>query len=109
MSDLYTILKKALSEGRKIERTTDTSSGDENLIIDGMLAYGSAIENGCTESIIAEPTLVMFGAGHVSKALYDLVVLQGMRTKNGSLFLKGTSDHSRSFCGKNMMFHLLTS
>ena len=80
MSDLYTILKKALSEGRKIERTTDTSSGDENLIIDGKLAYGSAIENGCTESIIAEPTLVMFGAGHVSKALYDLAVLQGMRT-----------------------------
>ena len=80
MNSIFTALQDAMKEGRRIEWITDTETGDECITADGTAVYGRAIQNGARERIIAEPVLVLFGAGHISKALYDLAVLQGMKT-----------------------------
>ena len=72
-----------LSKG-SAERRTLTATGDEAVFQDGILAaatdpsldYSAA---DIVESIAAEPHLVMFGAGHIGKALHDLGSLQSMR------------------------------
>ena len=79
MSKLYKEMLAALNAGRHVERITDLETGDEALMVDGTIRYGGIIENGLVEKIVAEPTLILFGAGHVSKALYDLAMLQRMR------------------------------
>ena len=73
----------ALSKG-SAERRTLTATGDEAVFQDGILAaatdpsldYSAA---DIVESIAAEPHLVMFGAGHIGKALHDLGAIQSMR------------------------------
>ena len=80
MNELYRMLLEAVAKGQKITRKTDTSTGDEALFIDGSLAWGDDIKEGLEENLVAEPVLVLFGAGHVSKALYDLASLHSMRT-----------------------------
>ena len=79
MSKLYKEMLAALNAGRQVERITDLETGDEALMVDGAIRFGGIIENGLVEKIVAEPILILFGAGHVSKALYDLAVLQRMR------------------------------
>ena len=80
MDDCFTLMLEALRNGKKITRVTDMETGEEALYIDGILSYGKEMTGGMEEHLTAEPTLILFGAGHVSKALYDLAVLQGMRT-----------------------------
>ena len=80
MDDCCTLMLEALRNGKKITRLTDMETGEEALYIDGILSYGKEMTGGMEEHLTAEPTLILFGAGHVSKALYDLAVLQGMRT-----------------------------
>ena len=80
MNELYRMLLEAVARGQKITRKTDTATGDEALFIDGSLAWGDDIKEGLEENLVAEPVLVLFGAGHVSKALYDIASLHSMRT-----------------------------
>ena len=80
MNELYRMLLEAVAKGQRITRKTDTTTGDEALFIDGSLAWGDDIKEGLEENLVAEPVLVLFGAGHVSKALYDLASLHSMRT-----------------------------
>ena len=80
MNELYRMLLEAVARGQRITRKTDTATGDEALFIDGSLAWGDDIKEGLEENLVAEPVLVLFGAGHVSKALYDIASLHSMRT-----------------------------
>ena len=80
MNELYRMLLEAVARGQRITRKTDTATGNEALFIDGSLAWGDDIKEGLEENLVAEPVLVLFGAGHVSKALYDLASLHSMRT-----------------------------
>ena len=80
MNELYRMLLEAVEKGQRITRKTDTATGDEALFIDGSLSWGDDIKEGLEENLVAEPVLVLFGAGHVSKALYDLASLHSMRT-----------------------------
>ena len=85
MSRYYSQFLEAIQTGgyETLERRTDFSTGSEALYRDGKLLIsdnGKEIDNpDLVESITAEPHLVLFGCGHVGKALYDLAVLQDMR------------------------------
>ena len=85
MSRYYSQFLEAIQTGgyETLERRTDFSTGSEAIYRDGKLLAsdnGKEIENpDLVESITAEPHLVLFGCGHVGKALYDLAVLQDMR------------------------------
>ncbi|MBO4716420.1 MAG: XdhC family protein [Spirochaetales bacterium] len=85
MSRYYSQFLEAMKTGgyETLERRTDFLTGSEALYRDGELLVsdnGKEIESpDLVESITAEPHLVLFGCGHVGKALYDLAVLQDMR------------------------------
>jgi len=85
MSRYYSKFLEAIQTGgyKTLERRTDFSTGSEALYRDGKLLEsdnGKEIENpDLVESITAEPHLVLFGCGHVGKALYDLAILQDMK------------------------------
>lgn len=82
MNNYYENLLKVLPEG-KLERRTDLKTGHEAIYRDGAFLFGDSndklSEPDLVESIVPEPHLVLFGCGHVGKALYDLAVLQDMR------------------------------
>ena len=85
MSRYYSQFLETIQTGgyKTLERRTDFSTGSEALYLDGRLLAsddGTELDNpDLVESITAEPHLVLFGCGHVGKALYDLAVLQDMR------------------------------
>lgn len=66
-----------------LERRTDLTTGHEAIYKNGEYICSDCddrIENpSMTEQIKAEPHLVLFGCGHVGKALYNLAVLQGLK------------------------------
>lgn len=63
----------------RLERRTDLDTGAEAIYADGKLVAGDAVTKAdIIEKITARPHLVMFGSGHVGKALYDLAALQGL-------------------------------
>lgn len=80
MNRLYKELLAAL-EKDDVERRTYVDSGIEELYQCGKLIYKTGQGSGeyITETIKPEPELVLFGAGHVSLALYTLAMLQGMK------------------------------
>ena len=80
MNEYYCEFLKALSDG-SIERRTDTENGEEAILRNGSLiaSTSDAVSVDLIETVKAEPHLILFGSGHVGKALYDLGVLQKMR------------------------------
>ena len=80
MNEYYCAFLKALSDG-SIERRTDTENGEEAILRNGSLiaSTSAAVSADLIEIVKAEPHLILFGSGHVGKALYDLGVLQKMR------------------------------
>jgi len=82
MSEYYRSLLSVLTEGN-LERRTDLKTGCEAIYKDGQFLFGDGVdkleEADLTESIVPEPHLVLFGSGHIAKALYDLAVLQDMK------------------------------
>ncbi|MCQ2411490.1 MAG: XdhC family protein [Sphaerochaetaceae bacterium] len=82
MDNYYDRFLEALQEG-DLERRTDFCTGHEAIYRNGKLLCADAddpIETpSLVEEIKAEPHLVMFGCGHVGKALYDLAVLQNWK------------------------------
>ncbi len=82
MNEYYSKLLSFLPEGN-LERRTDLKTGHEAIYKDGLFLFGDCedrVENAdLSECIVAEPHLVLFGCGHVGKALYDLAALQNMR------------------------------
>lgn len=83
MSEYYRqFLTSIQSSYKTLERRTDLNTGAEALYRDGVLIAsegGEVSKADLSELITAEPHLVMFGCGHVGKALYDLAVLQDMK------------------------------
>ena len=80
MNERYQAIRKALDNGQLTERITDKVTGDECITADGIRISGEAVSEGIREHLTLSPVLLLFGAGHVGKALYDLAILQGMRT-----------------------------
>lgn len=79
MNKFYVDFLDAIQRG-PVQRRTIFKTGAESIYQDGRLVCGSEITTpDLTENITLEPHLVLFGCGHVGKALYDLAVLQGMR------------------------------
>ena len=76
MSEFYRTMRKLLAEHGSVERRTDTGTGKEALFLDGRFIIGEEGDYSQTERIKTEPVLILFGAGHVGKALYDLAMLQ---------------------------------
>ena len=78
----YTKFLSALEQGN-LERRTVFGTGEQAIYHDGIFFAGSKNqpieEADLVEHIKPEPHLFIFGAGHVSKALYDLAVLQEMK------------------------------
>lgn len=79
---------EALGNGT-IERVTVISgentgleilSDGENIIATNRLPTSEDFSSTLSEMIQATPHIVMFGAGHVAKALYDLATIQGLPT-----------------------------
>lgn len=67
-----------------LERLTWFGTGAEAVYRDGkLLCSDGDIPDGLSadlaENIIVKPHLVLFGGGHVGKALYDLAMLQGLK------------------------------
>ena len=66
-----------------LQRRTDFASGYEAIYKDDVFVCGDGDvpENAdLVEKLTVKPHLVLFGCGHVGKALYDLAVIQDMRT-----------------------------
>ncbi len=83
MNEYYRAFLEALTKG-SIERRTVTGTGSEAIFHDGKLIASTDMntdysEADLVETVKAEPHLILFGAGHVGKALYDLAMLQKMR------------------------------
>lgn len=79
-TEYYSILYKALRDG-DIERRTSPDGSELEIIQNGKTLYSDSIkplEEYRTEFIKTEPHIVVFGAGHVSKALYDQARLLNM-------------------------------
>ena len=79
-TEYYSILYKALRDG-DIERRTSPDGSKVEIIQDGKTLYTDSeapLEEYRTEFIKTEPHIVVFGAGHVSKALYDMARLLSM-------------------------------
>ncbi len=55
-------------------------SDSENIIATNRTPLSDDFENTISEMIQATPHLVLFGSGHVAKALYDLATIQGLPT-----------------------------
>jgi xanthine dehydrogenase accessory factor len=85
MSTYYRTFLQTVREGgyNNLERRTEFMTGAEALYRDGVLIAQdgeTAVQKpDLVENIVAEPHLVLFGCGHVGKALYDLAVLQDMK------------------------------
>ncbi len=77
--DYYPILLKALQSG-DVERRTGKDGESVEIIQSGKTLYSDGDIKGeyLTEYIKAEPHIVVFGAGHVSKALYEAARLLRM-------------------------------
>ena len=83
MNDYYSTFLNAIrtAGSTRLERRTDLKTGAEAVYADGkpVAVAGDAVVNAdIIERITAKPHLVMFGCGHVGKALYDLAALQNM-------------------------------
>ena len=79
--EYYPILLKALQNG-DIERRTSLSGEYVEIIQNNTTLYRDSISplnDYYTELIKAEPHIVIFGAGHVSKALYEMARLLRMK------------------------------
>ena len=78
----YSKLLNALEQG-DLERKTVFATGEQAIYHNGVFIAGSNDKSvdqpDLVEHIKPEPHLFIFGAGHVSKALYDLAVLQDMK------------------------------
>ena len=80
MGDYYRQLLDILDEPG-LQRRTDFGSGCEAIYKDGVFICGDGElpENAdLVEKLTVRPHLVLFGCGHVGKALYDLAALQDM-------------------------------
>lgn len=80
-TEYYSILYKALRDG-DIERRTSPDGFSVELVRNGEILYsdsGKPLASYRAEFIKTEPHIVVFGAGHVSKALYDQARLLNMR------------------------------
>ena len=75
----FGIFLDALSEG-PVERRTSTAAGNASIWQDGKLLSGEDGAYDLTETIVPEPVFVLFGAGHVGKALYDMATVCGIKT-----------------------------
>ena len=81
MNSYYSTFLNAIRNGgcTRLERHTDIRTGAEAVFADGKPIAGDEIPDaGIIERITAKPHLVLFGCGHVGKALYDLAALQSM-------------------------------
>ena len=81
MDSYYSTFLNAIRTGggARLERRTDLGTGSEAVYCDGKPVAGTPVtEPDVIERITAKPHLVLFGCGHVGKALYDLAALQGM-------------------------------
>ena len=82
MNEFYRTFLLALETG-DLERKTNFETGEQAIYHNGQFLLGSqgkpVEEASLVEHIKPEPHLFIFGAGHVSKALYDLAVLQDMK------------------------------
>ncbi len=82
MSEYYAKFLDALALG-SVQRRTDLKSGFEAIYRDDILICKDSddpiLEPDISEDISVQPHLVLFGAGHIGKALYDLAVLQDMK------------------------------
>lgn len=78
----YSKFLSALEQGN-LERRTVFASGEQAIYQNGIFLAGnkdkSVEEADLVEQIKPEPHLFIFGAGHVSKALYNLAVIQEMK------------------------------
>ncbi len=74
----YSLFLEALRKG-SIERRTDSVSGRTSIWQEGRLITGDDGHYDIQETIVPEPVFVMFGAGHVGKALYDIARLSRIR------------------------------
>ncbi len=81
-NNFYTNFLNALEQG-DFERRTIFKTGEQAIYCNNEFLAGSndrPIEKAdLIEHIKPEPQLFIFGAGHVSKALYDLAILQNMK------------------------------
>ena len=75
----YGIFLDALAEG-PVERRTSSVAGSASIWQGGKLLSGEDGAYDLTETIVPEPVFVLFGAGHVGKALYDMATVCGIRT-----------------------------
>ena len=78
MADYADILINALKKNDVI-RKTDLSTGDEAIFQNGYPLFSTrdSFSEDLIETIKPEPELVLFGAGHVGKAVYDLARMLG--------------------------------
>ncbi len=79
-TEYYAILYRALGSG-DIERRTSRDGSSVELIQNGNILYSDSekpLGEYRAEYIKAEPHIVIFGAGHVSKALYEMARLMSM-------------------------------
>ncbi len=84
MNKYYTIFSDEIRKG-SIERKTILETGAEAIFRSGQLlaATDSTADFShadLTETVKTEPHLVIFGSGHISKALYDIAVMLKMKT-----------------------------
>ena len=83
MSRYFKEFLEALSQG-SVERRTILESGAEAIFQDGRLITSSDGSRDfssadLTETVKAEPHLILFGSGHIGKALYDIGTIMQMR------------------------------
>ena len=82
MNNYYSAFLEALGRG-SLERRTIIESGEEAIFQNGRQIAATSDADftspDLTETIKAETHLILFGSGHVGKALYDLGVLQNMK------------------------------
>ena len=82
MSKYYKAFLEALGSG-SVQRRTNLVTGFEAIYRNGSLIYKDSddpVKNpDISEDIRVQPHLVLFGAGHIGKAMYDLAMLQDMK------------------------------
>lgn len=83
MNRYYKIFCEEIKKG-SLERRTNFTTGAEAIFRSGKLIVSSDnsedfSQPSLVETVKTEPHLVIFGSGHIGKALYDLAVLQKMR------------------------------
>ena len=81
MANYYAALKKALKIG-DVTRITSLEKKKECLIQNNEVIYGEALEDDgslIVETIKPEVHLVLFGAGHIAKAIHDIATILKMK------------------------------